>query len=321
MELCDGIYRIDTKLGARVSSMYVLRGTRSCLLFDVGIDGDSYRTVGPYLDAARVDRRLVEWIMISHCDVDHFGGIADARATFPTARVLAHVLDRGAITDFQTYLASRGQAFKSPYGLDEAPDVLAWARSVTREGPIDACLVGGEVIDLGDRDAEILHVPGHSWGHLAVHDMRTGTLIIADAALGSAVVNADGTGAFPPTYRHVAAYRASVERLAEMHAPLLLTGHYPTYRDAAVRAFLADSLEFVDSLGRRVELALNDAPEGCTLAQLVDAVNDGFGDWPVSTTAGALAFPVAGHVEDLVVMGRATVTAVPGRTTMIRAAS
>jgi glyoxylase-like metal-dependent hydrolase (beta-lactamase superfamily II) len=170
MEVIDGIYRIDTRLGARVSSMYIVRGSRSCLLFDVGVDGDPSTTVGPYLDAQGIDRRLVEWVVVSHCDVDHFGGLADARTTFPFARVLAHVADRGAITNFQTYLELRGRGFKEPYGLDEAPDVLVWARSVTREGPIDSGIVGSEVIDLGDRDVEILHVPGHSRGHLALRD-------------------------------------------------------------------------------------------------------------------------------------------------------
>jgi glyoxylase-like metal-dependent hydrolase (beta-lactamase superfamily II) len=302
--------------------MYIVRGSRSCLLFDVGVDGDPSTTVGPYLDAQGIDRRLVEWVVVSHCDVDHFGGLADARTTFPFARVLAHVADRGAITNFQTYLELRGRGFKEPYGLDEAPDVLVWARSVTREGPIDSGIVGSEVIDLGDRDVEVLHVPGHSRGHLALHDRITGALIIADAALGSAVVNADGTGAFPPTYRHVSPYLASIARLDEMQSRLLLTSHYPTYRDGDVGGFFGDSLTFVHNLGRRVQSALSGATEGLTLAELVDAVNDGFGNWPVGTAAGAMAFPVAGHVEDLVGTGRAILTTVSGAggTTVIKAA-
>jgi glyoxylase-like metal-dependent hydrolase (beta-lactamase superfamily II) len=233
------------------------------------------------------------------------------------------VLDRNAISDFQAYLESRGRGFKDPYGLDEAPDVLAWARRVTREAPVDGGVVGSEVIDLGNRDVEILHVPGHTRGHLALRDLSTGALVIADAALGSAVLNADGTGAFPPTYRHVAPYLNSVARLVDMRAPFLLTSHYPTYRDNDVAAFLGESVEFVHDLGQRVQLALKGAPGGCTLAELVDVVNDGFGNWPVPNTAGAMAFPVAGHVEDLVSKGRATLSTVPGprRKTVIKAAS
>jgi glyoxylase-like metal-dependent hydrolase (beta-lactamase superfamily II) len=292
-------------------------------LFDVGIDRDPSTTVAPYLDEHGIERRLVAWALISHCDVDHFGGLADARETFPQARVLAHVMDRAAITDFQTYLRVRGMGFKDAYGLGEAPEVLAWARSATREGPIDGAVVGSELIDLGERDVEVLHVPGHTHGHLALRDLTTGTLIIADAALGSAVINADGTGAFPPTYRHVEPYLASLARLQEMQSPLLLTSHYPTYSGGQVTTFLAESVEFVHDLGRRVGSALRATKGGCTLAELVDVVNDGFGNWPVQTSAGALAFPVAGHVEDLVSRGQAIVTdaAGTGGNTVIKAAA
>jgi glyoxylase-like metal-dependent hydrolase (beta-lactamase superfamily II) len=303
VEVADGVHRIDTMLGPRTSSIYLVVGARACLLFDVGVAGDPSTVVGPYMDAQGIGRSLVEWVVISHCDVDHFGGLADARATFPGARVVAHVSDRAAITHFGTYLQARGMGFVEPYGLEEAHEVIEWARSVVGEGPVAGAVVGSELIDLGARDVEVLHVPGHTRGHLALRDTATGALVIADAALGPAVLNADGTAAFPPTYRHVRPYLSSVAKLDKLGSALLLTSHYPTYSGDQVRAFLNESAGFANDLGRRVAGALKSVGE-CTLAELVGLVNDGFGNWPVATSAGALAFPVAGHVEDLAEEGR-----------------
>jgi glyoxylase-like metal-dependent hydrolase (beta-lactamase superfamily II) len=317
MEVEDGIYRIDSMLGSRVSSVYVVQGERSSLLFDVGVDGCPEEVIAPYCDSSNIDKGRIEWILLSHCDVDHFGGLQSARAAFERARVIAHTLDRGAITDFETYVRTRGQSFENTFGFLDAPEVITWAESVTKSGPIDACVVGSELIDLGGRDVEILHVPGHSEGHLAVRDSRTNTLIIGDAALGSAVLNADGTGAFPPTYRYVDSYVSSIQRLAEFKSPLLLTSHYPTYRGEEVPAFFESSLDFVADLSYRVHAALQGASKGLSLSELIESVNDGFGNWPRASADGAMAFPVAGHVEKLVTDGRAELQSFPGSTPKI----
>ena len=321
MEVAEGIHRIDTMLGTRLSSMYVIRGTRSSLLFDVGVDGDASTVISPYLDAEGLDLDALAWVVVSHCDVDHFGGIADARKTFPTARLITHRLDAEAITDFRAYLRLRGRSFLEPYGLDEDPAVLDWARRVTREAPIDAAVVGGEVIDLGGREVEVLHLPGHSPGHLGLKDGFTGAVLIADAALGSAVLNADGSGAFPPTYRHVGSYLVTIARLRTMAAPLLLTAHYPAYHEDEVDAFLVESATFANELHDKARAALSASKAGLTLAELIEIVNDGSGNWPVGSAAGAMAFPVAGHVEALLARGEAELVHGPDGATTIRASS
>lgn len=319
MEVIEGIHRIDTMLGARRSSMYVICGARSSLLFDVGINGDPSTVICSYLEGAGIDRRTLAWIVVSHCDVDHFGGIADARTTFPDARLIAHRLDTEAIADFRSYLRLRGRSFLEPYGLDDDPAVLDWARSVAREAPLDGSVVGGEVIDLGGREVEVLHLPGHSPGHLGLRDRVTGTVLIADAALGTAVENADGSGAFPPTYRHLGPYLITIARLQAMNVPVLLTAHYPTFRGNAAQAFLTESAEFAHSLHRKVRDALGISKAGLTLAELIRILNDGSGNWPVDQAAGAMAFPAAAHVEALLSAGEAELVDGPGGTTRIKA--
>ncbi len=68
---------------------YLLAGERLAL-FDTGVDGVIEPYVIAYMHAIGREAEEVRWVIVSHCDVDHFGGIADAPAAFPNAVTCAH---------------------------------------------------------------------------------------------------------------------------------------------------------------------------------------------------------------------------------------
>jgi glyoxylase-like metal-dependent hydrolase (beta-lactamase superfamily II) len=301
MQLSSGLHRIDTPLGPRTSSLYLVVGSRSSLLFDTGVAGTIAEHVLPYLAQNGLAPESIAWVVISHCDVDHSGGAGDVQRYLPHARTVAHSADADAIADYEVYEQVRARGFRQPYGWDEDEDVLAWARSVTHAGPVDLRLHGEAVIDLGDRNVDVLHVPGHTAGHLALFDSSSRAALVSDAVLGSAVYNADGTAAFPPTYRHVPDYLKTIQRVRDLAPEQLLTAHYPTFDAEEGNRFLDDSQDFVGVLEREVQRVLQRGPH--TLAQLLGDLDPRIGDWPQEGTAGALAFPVAGHLEDLTARG------------------
>lgn len=295
-EIVPGVHRIDTPLGNRVNSLYLFVGDRAAMLFDTGIDGTSTTHLLPYLRDIGLQPEMVRAVVVSHCDVDHFGGLADARRAFPHALFCAHLLDAPLMCDYSVYERQRARGFLEEYGLDEDPVVLAWTRQVADEAPVDLMLAGGERFDLGQRYVEIVHLPGHTLGHLGVHDPERGVAAVGDAVLGAAVPFADGTAAFPPTYRHVEQYLATVRLLESMDAQWLLTAHYPTMRDGDARRFLTRSREFVEALDEAVRADLG-AHGPSTLEDLLGRVNDAVRSWPGEGTSKALAFPVVGHLE------------------------
>ena len=289
-------------------SLYLFVGLERTLLLDVGIDGTAQARLMPYLSKSGLDPHSIRWAVVSHADVDHFGGIASLRELSPRAVCLAHRLDAPLITDYAIYETRRARGFREPWGLDESPEVLAWTRSVTREGPLDIALTGGETIDLGDGwELEVVHVPGHSHGHLAVYDPRSRALAVADAVLGDMVPHADGRPAFPPTYRYVDSYLATISRCEALRPALLLTAHYPTMDADAATEFLASSRGFVEKVDGVVldELAAA-GTRGLRLQELLGRANPRLGSWPSEGTEGALAFPVVGHLERLLALGRIT---------------
>ena len=308
MEVAPGIHRIDAPLGARVVSLYLFAGQERSLLLDVGVDGTAQKELKNYLDRAGLDAQRIRWAVVSHADVDHFGGIASLRELVPQAVCVAHRLDAPLIADYARYEAFRARGFLEPWGLDESPDVLAWTRAVTRERPVEMTVMGGERVDLGDGwELELLHLPGHSYGHLAVFDPRSRTLAISDAVLGDAVRNFDNSPAFPPTYRYVDSYLASISRCEALRPELLLTGHYPTMTSAAASEFFGLSRAFVEKVDEVILDEIADAGEGgLTLQELLPRANPRLGDWPAQGTEVALAFPVVGHLERLLAHGRIT---------------
>lgn len=304
-EVAPGVWRVDTPLGDRIASVYALVGDDGALVYDTGIDGTLPAWVVPALARAGVATDSVRTVVISHCDVDHFGGIADAREQFPGARIVAGAEDIPLIEDFDRYLAGRAEEFVEDFGWHEDPAVLAWCRRVVREARVDAAAIDGERVPLGgDRTAVIRAVPGHSRGHVAVVAPWADAVLVGDAVLGSAVTLADGTPAFPPTYRHVDDYLASIALLRRLGAGLLLTAHYPTMSGPDAEGFLAESADFVDRLDGLVRADVAGADGGVTLAELLERLGPVAGLWPAEGTAGALAFPVVGHLERLARLGR-----------------
>jgi glyoxylase-like metal-dependent hydrolase (beta-lactamase superfamily II) len=50
---------------------------------------------------------------------------------------------------------------------------------------VDMGLIGGEMIQLGNRLVTVVASPGHSPGHLSLWDEQTRSLLVGDAVLGS----------------------------------------------------------------------------------------------------------------------------------------
>ncbi len=304
MEVAPGIHRIEAPLGERFVAMYLLVGDEAALLVDTGMDRMPYEYILPYLDQIGVSPNQIRYVVTSHADFDHTAGNASMRELCPTAIFLCHALDQAMIEDVETMIRDRYSELEADHGIGESEASKAYIRQQSRHIPVDFTVSGGETIRLGgDWWVEILHTPGHSRGHLSVWDQRSQSLIICDATLYNAVLLKSGQPAFPPTYRYVESYLASMARFAGMPIKTLLTSHYPIYRGAQIAEFLAESRSYVARVDQAILGALADG-EAHTMRQLIDELNASLGEWPPE--AGIYLYnPFAGHLERLVLYGLA----------------
>jgi glyoxylase-like metal-dependent hydrolase (beta-lactamase superfamily II) len=306
VEVAPGIFRIESVLGPRPFAQYVLRDERS-LLVDTGVCSTPQDVILPALRELGLAPADLDMVLITHADVDHFGGNGAIRQAAPRALFCAHGNDAPWIEDHDRILRER-YGWYAAHGPDADYDAetKAWLRgALGPDVPIDLQLGGGERIRLGPNlSVDVLHLPGHSLGHLGLWDPASRSAIVMDAVLARGLLDDTGRVIHPPPYFHIADYEATIRRLQHLVPARLLTAHYPVMEGEAVARFLAESLDFVKRARDAVLHALiQGGGEQITLGGVLATVDPVLG--PFTSMANELAGPVRAHLDELVASGRA----------------
>jgi len=295
MEIAPGIHRIESSLGVRFMAQYVLTGEARTLLVDTGMSDTPAAVIGPYLESVGLGLAAIDEVIISHADLDHSGGNRSLRELHPRVRIACHELDRRWVESNEAMVAEN-YLWHGEFGFEQ-PDEAARAElkaSCGGDCQVDEGLRGGETLRLGeDWRVEVLHLPGHTFGHLAIWDPRSRAAIIIDAVLERGIYSRDGELLIPPRIYDADAYRRSIRRLLELEPDLLLTAHYAVMDAAEGRAFLERALAFTDELEQAVRAEI--ASGTTELWPLTQRMLEHFGPYPeFPNELGAFVRAVAG---------------------------
>jgi glyoxylase-like metal-dependent hydrolase (beta-lactamase superfamily II) len=102
-----------------------------------------------------------------------------------------------------------------------------------KPAPATQLLGQGDVIDLGDRHFEVLHVPGHSPGSIALWEAERGLLLSGDAVYDGPLID-DAFHSNPEDYV------ATLRRLYELPVNVVHGGHYPSFGRGRFRELIDD---------------------------------------------------------------------------------
>ena len=298
MELSPGLHRIECPIGPRYVAIYAIVGSKYTLLVDTGFDDSIRTTVVNYFKEKKLSLDAVKYVINTHSDYDHTGGNKAVRELMPNALICAGERDRAMIENLNSMFSDRYNEFEKEHGFPESKEAKDFIMTVAFETNVDIGFAGNERIDLGGRYVEILHTPGHSWGHVSILDEKSGAIIIGDAVLGNSVLLADGQAAFPPTYRFVEAYRSTIRLLKGYKPSEILTSHYPRYVGQAGIDLLDLSLNYTDLIEQICLDTLKSAGKALTMMELIEISHDRMGVW-VDPAYKYLAYPVLGHLEVL----------------------
>ena len=133
-------------VGAFQENAYLLvdETARRCALVDPGAEGTRL------VDAVRASGATLEAIWLTHAHVDHVGGIAEVRRSYPDVPIWLHPADRALYDRAEMQAAVYGLPFEPP----PAPDHE---------------LGDGQTLAVGALRFTVMHTPGHAPGLCVIH--------------------------------------------------------------------------------------------------------------------------------------------------------
>ena len=208
-EIADGVFRLELPIYfvGYPTVIYIIKGPQPVL-----VDPGSGSAVPAIQDALKqLSIKQLDYIMLTHLHVDHFGGAGALSNLHPNAKVMLHPRYARHATDparlRKVFTLIWGQDFESRLGPVEAV-------------PKERLLLpkDGDVIDVDGRKLDIIYTPGHAPHHMAILDRKTKGLFCGEA-LG---VPDFQMPAAPPNSFDLEAYIASSEKLLAMDLGLKL---------------------------------------------------------------------------------------------------
>lgn len=204
-------------------NIWHVRGRDRDMLVDSGMGVVSLRQWVPLVTERPLDA------VASHTHFDHIG----CHHEFPCR--LCHAAEADLLA-----APTRENTYADKYVTDDIftqlpPEPYLSATYAVKAAPATRILQDGDVIDLGDRQFEVIHTPGHSPGGIALWEAASGVLISGDIVYDGPLI--EGT-----TPAEAAQYIASMKRLYDLPVRVVHGGHFPSYDGARHRQIIGNWL-------------------------------------------------------------------------------
>jgi len=221
-QITEGVYFIQGQDEMIPDShMYVVGKPSSAdlTLIDAGLMGKGQYKIES-IQKLGLDLSDVKRVIMSHTHLDHIGCLSEVLKEITQAELWVHIDEAEPL--------EKGDE-RTVYGMDMFKN-MCQAQYGLKSGDfgfqVDRKLEGGETLDIGDMVWEVIHVPGHSPGSIALYNRQEKILIPGD------VVYADyAIGRFDLHGASGAQHRESLFALAELEVNILLPGHNQVVRD------------------------------------------------------------------------------------------
>jgi glyoxylase-like metal-dependent hydrolase (beta-lactamase superfamily II) len=307
MEIFPGVHQVRSSIADRHLYQYVFAADNVVLL-DTGFSTTPEEVILPFLSDIGIEPGRLKLAINTHADADHHGGNSALKQQCENVLLGCGEMDREVIEDPDRLFASRYNQWMADHGagLANNPGAESWVRKMTGAPQrIDVSLSGGEAIAISDRmSLRVLHVPGHSHGHLAFYDVRNRAVYAGDALHGNYCPSREGDPSLPPAYFAVLAYLASIQTIQALDVQWIYSAHWPAYAGPQIAEFLAECRNFVERAGSRIRDALESRPDGLSLRECMTSCGPALGTWPAQNE-WLLMYPLHGHLALLEELGMA----------------
>jgi glyoxylase-like metal-dependent hydrolase (beta-lactamase superfamily II) len=166
------------------------------------------------IEALGIKLEDIKRIIMTHTHLDHIGCLSEIRGRIPHAELWIHANEAEPL--------EKGDE-KTVYGMDMFRSMCQTQYGLKPgdfKMKVDRALKGGEKLEIGDMNWEVMHIPGHSSGCIALYNSSSkvlipGDVVYADSAIGRFDLHgADG-----------AQLNDSLLKLGDLEVEVLLPGH------------------------------------------------------------------------------------------------
>ena len=182
-------------------------------IVDAGLMGKgSYKIQS--IQESGIPLKSIKRVIMTHTHLDHIGCLKEIQEAIPHAALWVHESEAEPLEQGDDRTVYGMDMFKSmcqaQYGI--APDAFQF--EVARK------LIGGEVLEIGGMQWEVLHIPGHSAGSIALYHHEDQILIPGDTVYSDYAI-----GRFDLFGASGSQLRESLLMLAKLDVNILLPGH------------------------------------------------------------------------------------------------
>lgn len=185
MQIVPGLHLVDGMVGGIVNAYVWERPDGGLTLIDAGMPKDAAKILAfaRTLGIERLDR-----IIATHGDIDHIGGLAAVQEA-TGARVICHAVEKEVVEGSKPRDMGHGAVARiyAPL-MGVVTERFMGYRPAQK---VDELVLDKQALPEG---FEVVHVPGHTPGQIALHQPERGILIVADAFR-----NSKEQFALPPT--------------------------------------------------------------------------------------------------------------------------
>ena len=220
-------------------NMWHVRGRDHDLLIDTGFGVASLHEAASHLFDKPVSA------VATHTHIDHVGSLHEFSDRIVHRSEAAELLEASA--NFSLLRAEQPAEFidsveRAGYEvgatfISAVPypnfDLRTFARPAA---PATQLVDEGDVLDLGDRRFEVLHLPGHSPGSIGLWEAETGTLFSGDAIYDGPLLDE-----IPGS--DIGVYMNTMRRLMSLPVRIVHAGHDPSFDGRRLRTLAREYLE------------------------------------------------------------------------------
>ncbi len=213
------------------------------VLIDSGFGRRAREEIQVYMD--------VDVIINTHFHYDHTNG----NRYFPRAEIWTHHLDAHALYSEKFFLEYSGLGRVVP------PDMMdKYFPDLAKDKPVARELNDGEILDFGGVKLHVVHLPGHTPGHIGFHLPGDGIFFSSDIDVSS----------FGPWYASLCSnlplFIESVRKVRDLNPGVLVTSHTGIITDQITERLTA----FENVFEERNRLILNSLTVEKSLDELVE---------------------------------------------------